>query len=156
MSDDNTPAPRDTMLGKVHAQLAADIATRLESRATIAAKYGLTSAQLETLERSPLLQSLIREAELDWSGAANTPERIKLKASMALETIIPEVLGIAADTKNGLGARLDAVRLLHDLTGLKKQQDAQTASPERFTLVLNIGDTPQTIDISPNVAVPAK
>lgn len=127
---------------------------RLETRATLCAKYGLTDAQLERITASPLMQQLIRDAEAEWGGAANTAERIRLKSGMGLEEVIPLVVALAADVKSGVSNRLDAVRLLHDLSGLRKQEAMQAASPERFTLVMNIGDVPITIEHGP--AVPAE
>lgn len=144
---DQLPLKPDTMLGKIHANIAADIAKNLETRATICERYGVTSEQLDALCRHPLMLALIREAEANFNGAENIGERIKIKAQMALEELIPEIMKLAS---NGAGAtRIDAAKLLHDLTGLKKQEAVQGATPERFTLVLNIGDKPLTIDANP-------
>lgn len=142
------PGPPHNLAQKITGNLAKDLASRLVPVSDILQRYQLSELELRTLLEYGPFQTMLREAQAEWESSASTPERIRAKSLLALEQTIEDICEIAMNKKAAAANRLDAAKLLHDITGLRKASEVpgQGAPIERFQLVLNIGDRPVTVD----------
>lgn len=152
MTNPSVPARAQSLGEKLTGELAAALARRLDTLEEILKRFNLTEEQLGKLLDNPSFQDMMREANIQWSAAPSTPERIRIKAQLATEELIPEIYAVAANGQNPLGPRLDAAKLLYEITGNRQAQAAAAAAgapsgvQDKFTLILNIGPTPVTIE----------
>lgn len=149
------PAPQLPRVGalsdKLSGELASALAQRLDTLEEILTRFRISEEDLHKLLDNPTFQDMMREANVLWSSAPSTPERIKIKAQLATEDLIPELYAAAANNQNAVGARIDAAKLLYEMTGAKKAETGGgaggiTTPQDKFTLILNIGDRPVTIE----------
>lgn len=128
-----------TELSEVSAlKLAREIAMNFYDIDTILEHHGITSAQYEELRSNPYFQALVRSAIEAWAAAANTNERVKLKAAGMLEEWLPEAHARACDPKESLSAKVEVMKLVKSLTGFGVTGASESAG-ERLSVTINLG-----------------
>lgn len=139
----------DTFLDYEHlsAALAFSLANRLNSIEEILVRFGLSSTQLAKLMGYPPFQRLVREAHAKWNSDMSTAERVRLKAQMALETVLLPIQQIANNAQAGHQSRIDAAKLLAGVAGMSRSESAGNATPS-FNLQINLGDQSASLSIA--------
>lgn len=119
--------------------LAMELAQGLSTPTEVFERCGIGHADAIILLRSPDFQAMIKAAKAEWAGVGNIPERIRLKAQMALEELMLPQFQLARDPKTPAGARVDAFKSFERLAGTQNG-DAEAAAGPRFILNINLGD----------------
>jgi hypothetical protein len=103
------------------AKLARDLASDIFEPAQIAKSHGITMPQLEDIMGLPEFQKTLRSMVEDWNSAANTPERIKVKAQTAVEVAIEVFFDDMRDRGIPLVQRVEALKAMMKLGSLAER-----------------------------------
>jgi len=120
--------------------LALELASQLTSPAEVFDRHGITDEDAKTLLADPTFQRMIKEAKAEWTAEQNTPERIRLKAQMALEELLLPTYNMAKDPRVPPPSRTDAVKLFERLSGVAKSAEDSGGSGPKFVLSINVGN----------------
>ena len=88
-----------------------------------------------------MLQQMLQ----DWNAAEATPARIKAKASTGLETTIEVFIRDISNPDIPLGQRVEAGKFLAKLGEIGERAGADA---EKFSIVLNIGESHRVVDVT--------
>ena len=128
-----------------HAGLAAELAQRLESADVIFERHGIEDEDANALLTNPQFQSMLKQARLAWDAVNNASERVRLKAVVALEEMLPKMYGRAVDPDTPVAAANDTFKIFKGLAGMDSKEPAEGGS--RFSVVINLpGKTPMAIE----------
>ncbi len=100
------------------ATLAFDLAAELHEPQDVFAKHGMSIQEGVDLLNQPWFQNMVRQAKQDWNTITNAKERIKAKASLALEESIVTMYGMIEDKNIPAAARVAAFKELKDVSGV--------------------------------------
>lgn len=103
------------------AKLARDLASDIFEPAQIAKAHGISTQQLEDILGLPEFQKTLRSMIEDWNSAANTPERIKVKAQTAVEVAIEVFFDDMRDRGIPLVQRVEALKAMMKLGSLAER-----------------------------------
>lgn len=142
----NTSTPAE-VFAVDFAMLAREIAMNLFDIHQILRLHQLDEDEWARIQSHPDFIRMLAQMQQEWDAAENTPSRIKAKASTGLESVLEVFIRDITDPKIPLGQRVEAGKFLAKMgeIGEKAGQDG-----ERFSIVLNIGETHKTIDVIPN------
>lgn len=123
-------------------RLAREVAMDMAPLDVVLARGGWTLEQFDQLRRWPHFQRLVEAEAASWEGAANTHERVKLKAAAMVEDWLPEAHQRLHDRQEPLPAKVETAKLVVRLAGMGMEQALVGSGGEgqRFQLVINIGD----------------
>ena len=128
--------------------LAQDIARDIDDVPDILKRFGLTHEEYQRIAETRHFKTMLQTASSEWGGASNTPERIKLKAALAVEQSIPTVFASISDTKESLSGRVEALKTLAKIGGLGNAPPPNAAgSGQVFRLQINFPDPTKNIVI---------
>jgi hypothetical protein len=125
--------------------LAMELAQGLSPPKEVFARNEITEADAITLLKSPDFQAMVKAAKNEWAGVGNIPERIRLKAQMALEELMLPQFQMARDPRTPATARNDAFKSFERLAGTQNA-DMDVAAGPKFVLNINLG--PKTKEFS--------
>lgn len=125
------------------ASLAAELALNLHPPKEIFARHGFSETQAKHLVMNPVFQKMLAEAKAAWGSASNTEGRIRKKASVALEEMMPHMFAMGINPDTGAAGRNEVFKSFKSLSGMDKQE--QVSGGSGFQLTINIGDTPKEI-----------
>lgn len=124
--------------------LAMELAQGLSTPSEVFARHELSDKDARLLLLSPHFQTMLRAARKEWEQVGNTPERIRLKAQMALEELMLPQFQMARDPRTPATARNDAFKSFERLAGGGKTGiDGEAASGPKFVLNINLGEAMQ-------------
>ena len=123
--------------------LALELAQGLSPPREVFERNGINENDAITLLKSPDFQAMVRAAKNEWAGAGNIPERIKLKAQMALEELMLPQFQMARDPKTPATARNEAFKSFERLAATTESVGGGTGP--KFVLNINLGDTVRTL-----------
>lgn len=128
--------------------LAQDIAKNIEDIPDILKRFGLTYEEYQQVANTTPFKAMLQTAVTEWGGADNTPERIKLKAALAVEQAIPAMFGAINDTKETLSGRVEAMKTLAKIGGLGNPPPPnQGPTGQTFKLEIKFPDPAKNITI---------
>jgi hypothetical protein len=143
------------------AELARDIVCAVDSPDNLAASFGLTRIQWQTLQEWPGWVQLLAEIREELGGTAGTAERARRRASIAMsEFIIQDMATIAGSPNASNRDRIAAAEIVKDVSGLSAKQQAiaaaQTGSPVGYggPLIQIIVEGKPTINVGEAPALP--
>jgi hypothetical protein len=125
----------DKLLLKLSREIAADI-NDLE---TILKHHSIDAYRWELLRKNARFQQLLSNAIEEWHAAANTHERVKLKAASMIEEVLPDLYKRLIDKGEHLGQQVEGLKWLRDLAGLGPRAGGGGTQGERFTVTINLG-----------------
>lgn len=131
-------------------RLAMDIAADLLPRQEIFKAHGLSDTQGDLLLENPVFQNMVAEARTEWLGSSNAKERIRTKARLALEELLPTHFAMAVDSDVAPSNRNDAVKLIKDLAGIAPTSREGTGGDGgggRFIVNINLDSTDNNITV---------
>jgi hypothetical protein len=146
MPDDNYITSE--MDQKLLRSIAREIAYDIIPLETILKNHEITNAQFQAIAKQQAFQSLLREYVDSWSGADNTPGRVKLKISTGVEDVLPDMFALLSDTKFSDNARVELFKTLLQAGGMRGTEKADGGtSAERVQITINMGaDAPVTVE----------
>lgn len=126
------------------ASLATELAQQLSPPSEVFARAGLSQDDALKLLNSPEFQAMLKAAKAEWNAVGSTPERIKLKAQMALEELMLPQFRMAMDPKTPATARNDAFKSFERLAEAGKSSDVGGGGGgPKFVLNINLGEAMQ-------------
>ena len=117
-----------------------DLAQGIHHKATIAMRYGLgTEANLLLyLQQHPVVLNQIRRHKAALNSDAAVTDRVRLKAGLAVEDLIPELTHIVRDGQTPTGQRIDGFHKLMRAAGtdgnISNKGDEKGGEGTTFTL----------------------
>lgn len=132
-------------------KLAREIAMDIYPLETILKQYSISPKRWDELQRNGKFQILLESEGAAWSTALNTHERVKLKAAAMMEEWLPELNNRMHDPDENLPAKIEAGKMLSKIAGMGMPGQADGATPERFTVTINLGPQAPPIQIEKDV-----
>jgi hypothetical protein len=130
-------------------QLTTEIAKAIIPLGDILNQLGIDADEWEFLSRTRAFKSLLENAQAEWSSAANTHKRAKLKAAAVIEAVLPTFYKDMVNTKEALASRAKVLETIGKIAGLGGP-DAMTAPQGNvFRLQINFpnGEQPVTFEM---------
>lgn len=147
------PASAGHPLASTFGSLVAEVAANIEPVETILERYDISASEYAELQALPSFQAAVLEAQREFSAIANTPSRVRLKAQLITELLLPAMHEIASSNATPSAARVSAFSAVRSLTGLEKPETP--VAQQKFSLTINLGDKgPLTLEGTAQ-AVPA-
>jgi len=135
-------------------KLARELAYDMQNKATILKAYKLTQSQFASIEVMPYFRRTLEASVIEWEAATNTPERVRLKAAVALEEALP-TLGARMQSKDeDLNKAVEAAKLFAKVAGIGERA-AEAGTGEKITISINLGNNEKIVleqAIAPSVA----
>lgn len=123
------------------AALAREIAMDVFEVPKILEIHRLTDGEWQKIQANPKFQEMLRGLIAEWQSAANTRERVRIKAATGLEMQLERYILDIADPKIPLAQRVEAGKFLARLGELDGNQVIGAAGGAAFQINLNIGTT---------------
>lgn len=131
------PASQD-LAGARLIRLAREIAMEIRSVEEILDVMKMGQEEYDGICAMPQFQRYLRAALEEWGSAANTGERVKLKAMAFVEESLPEFYARAHDPKEALSAKIEVLKTVSRFAGIGGQVTAGAVG-ERMTVTINLG-----------------
>jgi hypothetical protein len=121
------------------AALARDIAIEYLGLPAILRAHEISDEQWELIARNPEFQAMAAQMRREWQAAGNARERVKMKASTAVEMLMPTIIESIVDPNVPLAQKNEAYKTLAKLGELGETQAERTPG-ERFSVTINLGE----------------
>lgn len=125
---------------RISAALAMELASELSAPAEVFQRHGIGQDEIPVILNDPTFRRMVKEAQAEWKSEQNVPERIRLKAQMALEELLLPTFAMAKDPKMPPPSRTDAVKLFERLSGVAKSNGDSGEQGAKFALTINLGN----------------
>ena len=127
-------------------RLAVELAVQLRPVADILNAYGVTRDGLVRKFKDPMFRDMVKQAKSLWSSDLSVKERIRLKSQVLVEDSLLEVFSFVHNKENAIPARLDAFKQLARVAEVDSPERNKNDTGSRFTVSINLGDTPVVIE----------
>jgi hypothetical protein len=135
------------------AELARDIAIEFHGLPTILRAHEISDEQWAQISVNPQFLAMAAEMKRTWDSAGNAKERVRMKASTAVEAMLPIILNDIASPATPLAQKTEALKLLAKLGELGETQREGGDAGERFHVTINLGAGAPPVTVS--AAAPA-
>lgn len=110
----------------------------MEPLAVVMRRYGINKQQFRALLAQPVFRQAVSQQRQVFASAANLPDRIRLKAQLAVEDLIQNMYMLASGTapNTPAAAQVAAFNQIKNLTGLEKPE--APAPKQKFALTINV------------------
>jgi len=129
------------------AALARELAMDIFPLAQVLELHRLDDEEWQRINDNPKFQSILRGMITDWNSAANTRERVRIKAATGLESVLETYIADIVDQGIPLAQRVEAGKFLARLGELDGNLGGELG--EKFSITLNIGNTHTAVDATP-------
>jgi hypothetical protein len=136
------------------AALAREIAMDILPIGDILALHQISESDWEKIQKNKLFQDQVAQLTRDWMSAANTRERVKIKAATGLESQLETYIAEIGDNSVPLIQRVEAGKFLARLGELDGGR-AEGAPGEKFSISITIGNVEKHIDVKPMKTIEA-
>lgn len=141
-------------LSALSAHIATELAAGLSDAAAVRKRYGISPEQWEVLKKSEVFRNMLADAVRKLRGDMNAGARIQMKADIVLEDAIPAYDDIIHSKESPAQAKIDAGKLLAQLTGRTGKGEAGVGPiGGGFTLNINLGDREKLVIDGKNIPV---
>lgn len=130
------------------AALAREIAMDIFPLADILRLHQLSDQEWQRIQDNPKFQAVLRELVAEWNATASTRERVKLKSSTGLESVLEVYIRDINDPGIPLAQRVEAGKFLARLGELDGAIGG-AGGGSGFSITLNIGETTKRVDMGP-------
>jgi len=120
------------------ATLAREIAMDIFPLAQILELHKLDDVEWARISENRRFQTMLEQMVTDWNSAANTRQRVKIKAATGLESVLETYIAEILDTGIPLTQRVEAGKFLARLGELDGNL-IEGGGADRFSITLNIG-----------------
>lgn len=143
--DQTTP---DQIFAVNFAALAREIAMDILPVRQILELHKLSDDDWTSIQGNRQFQETVAALTRDWQSAANTRERVKIKAATGLESILEVYVSEISDLDIPLIQRVEAGKFLARLGELDGLRDGAGAGGSAFQINIQIGEVRKTIDVA--------
>jgi hypothetical protein len=149
MAEPNADA---TVFAVDFATLAREIAQDIFSVEQVVALHRLSDEEWTQIQRHPRFVSMLHSMQVEWNSAANTRERVRIKAQTGLESQLEIFVNEINNGNIPLSQRVDAGRFLARLGELDGQLSQNNAPSSGITIniVTSNKNQPLTIEAKSN------
>lgn len=136
-------AKNKTELPELHGEvlmrrLAREIAMDQHDQERILLQNNVTVAEFQKICKRPRFAIILQEELNAWNTAANTPERVRIKAAAMIEEWLPEAfMQLHGDAT--LQHKTQLATLVSRLGGMDKSEMGVASNGERFSVTINLG-----------------
>jgi hypothetical protein len=152
------PEPQypNTIFAVDFATLAREIAQDIFSVEQVVALHRLDDDEWAKIQAHPRFVQILHQMQVDWNSAANTRERVRIKAQTGLESQLEIFVNEINNPTIPLSQRVDAGRFLARLGELDGQasQNVTTSSGITINIVTGNRQQPLTIEAKANPSNP--
>lgn len=137
--------------------LVRDLARDIDPTEKILERYKLTRKEYDEIANTRAFKTEMQLASIEWGSIGNTQERVKLKAAIVIEDVLPDMAGMLRDKKESLHARARLFAELAKVGALGQAPMPTEASKQVFRLEIDLSDgtaKPQSIVIEHEVLPP--
>lgn len=103
--------------------------------------HNLNYDEFKEIERQPRFQMYLREAIARWNSTANTQERTQIKAALAVETVLPNMVASVTNQKEPLSARVELFKALMRAGAIGEKDKSKPGEGEKVSIVINLGES---------------
>ncbi|QGM46108.1 hypothetical protein [Methylocystis heyeri] len=128
--------------------LAKELSTGVGEISDVLKSLEISDEEYVLITKHRRFATLMAQFKTEWESVDNTPKRIRMKAALALETCIAEMVTQVHNRETPLAARAALVTAMGKIAGLEKQPEQQNTGGG-FKVTINLGDTtkpPVTIE----------
>jgi hypothetical protein len=143
--DQTTP---DQIFAVNFAALAREIAMDILPVRQILELHKLSDDDWTAIQGNRMFQETVATLTREWQSAANTRERVKIKAATGLESILEIYVAEISDLDIPLIQRVEAGKFLARLGELDGLRDGQGVGGSAFQINIQIGEVRKTIDVA--------
>lgn len=137
--------------------LAIDIVRNMREVPEVLSTAGISPEEYSKLAETSFFKEMLQQAAIEWEGAENTPDRIKLKSAVLVEQALPELFGTLTDKSEALSGRVELFKTMAKLGGLGNAPVTQASEGQVFRLEINFSDKKQNIIIENQpIEIPSK
>lgn len=142
----SSPDP-GTIFAVDFATLAREIAQDIFDVEQIVALHRLSDEEWQQIQQHPRFQHILSGMQRDWQSAANTRERVRVKAQTGLESTLEVFISAINDPLIPLAQRVEAGKFLARLGELDNQAGAvPTGAGVTINIITSKAKPPVTID----------
>jgi hypothetical protein len=123
----------------------------------ILTSLGLSQLDYDKLNKDSRFIELLEVFRSDWANSLNTASRNQVETAIAFEQGLPYLFARIIDRSEPLNHVTEAMKLLADVAGLKKQPQIG-GQQEKFKIIINLGEdhkmeysTPPLIEEKPTL-----
>ena len=120
------------------ATLAAELAAGIYEPSEVFDTFGLTTDEARAMLATPAFQAMVKQASAEWKALDNTEKRVRYKALVSVEELMPTLFGVVSDMKNPASSRTDAFKTFMKLAALDRAE-VEGQSGQRFSISINLG-----------------
>ncbi|HHG89891.1 MAG TPA: hypothetical protein ENJ90_05350 [Devosia sp.] len=106
-------------------------------------RFGYSKEQAARLIDSGAFAKALKDAKAKWASTESAEERIRLKALIALEEMMPSLFAMGVDFDVNPTARNEVFKSFQRLAGIEKQEQGSVGAG--FAININLGDTKHEI-----------
>ena len=148
----STLATQSVNIEEFSPTLALEIAAELLPVEEIFKAHGLSDTQGLALLENPVFKDMVAAARTEWASSGNVKERIRSKARLALEELLPDHFAMATDKNINPANRNEAVKIIKDLAGMAPKAVEGEATASRFIVNINLDDASKDVSITAPIA----
>lgn len=142
-------------------KLARQIAMGIKDLPDILFDNSLTQREFAEIQQLPHFAKLLQAEVKAWEGAANTPERIKLKTASMIEEYLPELYARLNDPNEAFMAKIKGLEWAARMASLGERDISPQGNPgDKVQVIINLGADSKlvydkqlprkVIDVTPN------
>jgi hypothetical protein len=122
------------------ATLARDIAIEYLGLPAILRAHEISDDQWEVISRNAEFQAMAAQMRREWQSASNARERVKMKASTAVEALLPGFIEDIVNPAAPLAQKTEAIKLMAKLGEIGETVRDARDTGERISVTINIGE----------------
>lgn len=136
-------------INDISPKLINELALGLYPASEVFERFGYTPEQVARIVDSGVFAKALRDAKERWQSTESAEERIRLKALIALEEMMPHLFAMGVDIDVNPTARNEVFKSFQKLAGLEKQESAGGSVGQGFSININLGDVRHEISVKP-------
>lgn len=140
---DLLPPPDEALWRRLAREVAKDIVPIDE----ILKHFAVTKQAWAFIFPSPIFQRMLTAEIEQWNSADGTMDRVKLKALVMIEEVLPEMFAKMLDPRENLTAKTEVFKNIAKIAEVGQTSTPVGAGGERFSVTINLGNAkPIVID----------
>lgn len=120
-------------------RIARELAMDIRPLDKILDAHGVNFDEWERISHSEHFKKILLDEITSWNSAANTHERVKLKAAAAVEEWLPELFAKMHDPDETLNAKIEGGKLMAKLAEMGMTNGNVSGGSEKFSVTINMG-----------------
>ena len=141
-------AEKTITLNSISPRLINELALGLYPPSEVFRRFGYSEADAARLIDSGAFRKALKDAKEKWASTESAEERVRLKALIALEEMMPHLFAMGVDETVNPTARNETFKTFAKIAGMEKPaQDATAGSGPGFAINIHLGDTKREIVI---------